>query len=162
MYANSSSAAAQYLQTGGAHQWFTAPSGGAGTPITFTEVFRVAQNGQRSSVVPGGTTLYPDYPSRAWVNFNGTGTVAIRASANVSSITDGGTGTYTVNFTTAMPDTNYVALSVANEGTSVTVRSSQFGTQTTAGVGVLTRNFSAGVNAGALADMSLIHVAVFR
>ena len=44
---------------------------------------------------------------RAWVNFNGTGTVAIRASFNVSSITDNGTGDYTVNFTTAMPDTNY-------------------------------------------------------
>jgi hypothetical protein len=45
---------------------------------------------------------------RAWVNFNGTGTVAIRASGNVSSITDNGTGDYTVNFTTAMPDANYV------------------------------------------------------
>lgn len=44
---------------------------------------------------------------RAWVNFNGTGTVAIRASFNVSSITDNGTGDYTVNFTTAMPDANY-------------------------------------------------------
>lgn len=49
------------------------------------------------------------YGCRAWVNFNGTGTVAIRASANVTSITDGGTGNYTVNFTTAMPDANYVA-----------------------------------------------------
>ena len=46
---------------------------------------------------------------RAWVNFNGTGTVAIRASFNVSSITDNGTGDYTVNFTTAMPDANYAA-----------------------------------------------------
>lgn len=44
---------------------------------------------------------------RAWVNFNGTGTVAIRQSFNVSSITDNGTGDYTVNFTTAMPDANY-------------------------------------------------------
>jgi hypothetical protein len=44
---------------------------------------------------------------RAWVNFNGTGTVAIRSSFNVSSITDGGVGIYTVNFTTAMPDANY-------------------------------------------------------
>jgi hypothetical protein len=43
------------------------------------------------------------------VNFNGTGTVAIRASGNVSSITDNGTGNYTVNFTTAMPDVNYSA-----------------------------------------------------
>jgi hypothetical protein len=41
------------------------------------------------------------------VNFNGTGTVAIRGSGNVSSITDNGTGNYTVNFTTSMPDINY-------------------------------------------------------
>lgn len=47
------------------------------------------------------------YGCRAWVNFDGTGTVAIRASGNVSSITDNGTGDYTVNFTTAMPDVNY-------------------------------------------------------
>jgi hypothetical protein len=52
----------------------------------------------------------PIYPCRAWVNFNGTGTVAIRASGNVSSITDNGTGDYTVNFTTAMPDANYSAV----------------------------------------------------
>lgn len=44
---------------------------------------------------------------RAWVNFNGTGTVAIRASFNVSSITDNGTGDYTVNFTNALADANY-------------------------------------------------------
>jgi hypothetical protein len=49
----------------------------------------------------------PIYPCRAWVNFNGTGTVAIRGSGNVSSITDNGTGDYTVNFTTAMFDVNY-------------------------------------------------------
>ena len=49
----------------------------------------------------------PIYACRAWVNFNGTGTVAIRASGNVSSITDNGVGDYTVNFTTAMPDINY-------------------------------------------------------
>ena len=45
--------------------------------------------------------------AKAWVNFNGTGTVAIRRAFNVSSITDNGTGQYTVNFTTAMPDANY-------------------------------------------------------
>ena len=49
----------------------------------------------------------PIYACRAWVNFNGTGTVAIRASGNVSSVVRNGTGQYTVNFTTAMPDTNY-------------------------------------------------------
>ena len=47
------------------------------------------------------------YGCRAWVNFNGTGTVAIRASGNVSSITDNGTGNYTINFTTALVDANY-------------------------------------------------------
>jgi hypothetical protein len=47
------------------------------------------------------------YGCRAWVNFNGTGTPAIRGSGNVSSITDNGTGDYTINFTTAMPDANY-------------------------------------------------------
>lgn len=47
------------------------------------------------------------YTAKAWVNFNGTGTVAIRASGNVSSITDNGGGLFTVNLTSAMPDTNY-------------------------------------------------------
>ena len=49
----------------------------------------------------------PVYACRAWVNFNGTGTPAIREDGNVTSITDNGTGDYTVNFTTAMPDANY-------------------------------------------------------
>jgi hypothetical protein len=56
---------------------------------------------------------------RAWVNFNGTGTVAIRASGNVSSITDNGTGDYTVNFTTAMPDANYGVSSCARRNPAV-------------------------------------------
>ena len=55
----------------------------------------------------------PVYACRAWVNFNGTGTVAIRDSGNISSITDNGTGDYTVNFTTAMPDSNYCHVSGA-------------------------------------------------
>jgi hypothetical protein len=55
------------------------------------------------------------YGCRAWVNFNGTGTPAIRASGNVSSITDNGTGDYTVNFTTAMPDANYSAVANASD-----------------------------------------------
>jgi hypothetical protein len=53
------------------------------------------------------TGAAPIYGARAWVNFNGTGTVAIVASANVTSITDNGAGDYTVNFTTAMPDANF-------------------------------------------------------
>ena len=59
----------------------------------------------------------PSYAARAWVNFNGTGTVAIRASGNVTSITDNGTGDYTVNFTTAMPDANYSICGSCSEGT---------------------------------------------
>ena len=54
---------------------------------------------------PPGTA--PSYLCRAWVNFNGTGTVAIRAAGNVSSITDNGVGDYSLNFTTAMSDENY-------------------------------------------------------
>ena len=45
--------------------------------------------------------------AKAWVNFNGTGTVAIRRAFNVASITDRGTGKYTVNFITALPDSSY-------------------------------------------------------
>jgi hypothetical protein len=51
----------------------------------------------------------PIYAARAWVNFNGTGSVAIRASGNVSSLSDNGTGDYTVNFTTALPTADYVS-----------------------------------------------------
>lgn len=50
----------------------------------------------------------PSYSARAWVSFNGSGTIAIRASGNVSSITDVGVGSYRINFTTALPDGNYV------------------------------------------------------
>ena len=58
----------------------------------------------------------PIYAARAWVNFNGQGTVAIRASGNVSSITDNGTGDYTVNFTTALVDTSYAPMITADRG----------------------------------------------
>jgi hypothetical protein len=58
------------------------------------------------------------YGCRAWVNFNGTGTVAIRASGNVSSITDSGVGLYDVNFTTAMPDANYAPVVTAYSANS--------------------------------------------
>lgn len=52
--------------------------------------------------------------AKAWVNFNGTGTVAIRAAFNVTSITDNGTGDYTVNFTTALEDANYAVVGSNN------------------------------------------------
>ena len=56
----------------------------------------------------------PIFACRAWVNFNGTGTVAIRASGNVSSITDNSTGDYTVNFRRGMLDANYAVSGFAN------------------------------------------------
>jgi len=62
--------------------------------------------GLREALNSTGTA--PIYACRAWVNFNGTGTVAIRASGNVSSITDNGVGMFTINFANAMPDANYV------------------------------------------------------
>jgi hypothetical protein len=73
--------------------------GGAG--ITFPDAVQQT-NGM---TMTGGDPRY--YAARAWVNFDGTGVVSIRASANVSSITDNGTGDYTVNLTTAMPDARY-------------------------------------------------------
>ena len=57
----------------------------------------------------------PIYAARAWVNFNGNGVVAIRGSGNVSSITDNGTGDYTVNLTTAMSDTNYCGIATCRK-----------------------------------------------
>ena len=58
----------------------------------------------------GPATLTGQYAAKAWVNFNGTGTVAIRQSGNVSSITDNGTGYYTVSFATALTDANYAVV----------------------------------------------------
>jgi hypothetical protein len=106
------------------------------------------------------------YQCRAWVNFNGTGTVAIRASGNVSSITDNGTGDYTVNFTTAMPDANYaVALSVQNSagGTQNPNTYSSGGTsgtpaQTTSALRIVTGN----ATTGAGVDNAQFTAAIFR
>ena len=58
------------------------------------------------------------YGCRAWVNFNGIGTVAIRGSGNISSITDNGTGDYTLNFATAMTDINYSYAGAVKENNS--------------------------------------------
>jgi hypothetical protein len=77
---------------------------------------------------------------RAWVNFNGTGTVAIRASFNVTSITDGGTGTYTVNFTTAMPDANYGVTLATIFGTSSSFGICVQSTPVAGSVAITTRN----------------------
>jgi len=103
------------------------------------------------------------YGCRAWVNFNGTGTVAIREDGNVSSITDNGTGDYTVNFTTAMPDVNYAICLACKEDESNNTAGSLIGyvqrfAQTTSAVRVSSR---ASVNGGVV-DALQFYVAIFR
>ena len=100
--------------------------------------------------------------AKAWVNFNGTGTVAIRAAFNVSSITDNGTGIYTINFTTAMPDTNYSwAGGVPRDagGYLASVNAQYAGTYTTAALQIITNNASGG---GLYFDYPIVTVQVFR
>lgn len=70
----------------------------------------VTGNASTATALSTASGSAPSYSARAWVNFNGTGTVAIRASGNVSSITDNGVGNYTVNFVNAMVDANYSAV----------------------------------------------------
>lgn len=81
-----------------------------------------------TSSVPSDTVISGS--AKAWVNFNGTGTVAIRSSFNVSSITDNGTGNYTVNFINALADTNYAPI-YYNEGGFDVMRYQSSGTQNT-------------------------------
>jgi hypothetical protein len=107
------------------------------------------------------------YGCRSWVNFNGTGTVAIRASGNVSSITDNGTGDYTVNFTTAMPDENYSISGFARNGRGSSVRSEAYGisqeydwTYTTTAVRIYV--FDVNAIADQKADTTLVSLNVFR
>jgi hypothetical protein len=91
---------------------------------------------------------------KAWVNFNGTGTVAIRASYNVSSITDNGTGNYTVNFTNALSDSNYAFVFGNNnadrncESLTLATDSFQLGAWT--------------IETNTRIDLSVISVAIFR
>lgn len=99
--------------------------------------------------------------AKAWVNFNGTGTVAIRASYNVSSITDNGTGTFTVNFTTALVDANYVVHMTQGSTASSGIAFTYLGTLATSSAGVLSFGNYPGGSAVA-SDSSLICVSIFR
>jgi hypothetical protein len=102
------------------------------------------------------------YDCRAWVNFNGTGTVAIRASGNVSSITDGGVGIYTVNFANAMPDVNYAVTGFArksaiDDANPLLLSSNHTYTYTTSAVQVKTV-----VGSWTFTDGLTVCVAIFR
>jgi hypothetical protein len=97
------------------------------------------------------------YGCRAWVNFNGTGTVAIRASGNVSSITDSGTGAYTVNFTTALSDANYAG--VIMTGTYQALASNDAAAPTTTAFAFISRQSNSPATS---LDSPYLHVAIFR
>jgi hypothetical protein len=100
------------------------------------------------------------YGCRAWVNFNGTGTVAIRASGNVSSITDRGTGEYTINLSTAMPDATYATVGIGGSSTTVngvTFEAPVRTAQTTSAVqcGIINHT-------GTFVDVDYISASIFR
>ena len=178
LFINPSSAAAanvviSAVSVANAALWLKPNSTGSGVGIVGTindlnveirrnqnNYIRLAASNAISTVIQGGTagTLYPAYFARAWVNFNGTGVVAIRSSGNVTSISDNGTGDYTVNFTTAMPDANYaVAGSCGNADTSVSIFQSAYGSaQTASACRVSTEGGFSNI------DRAWVSVAIFR
>jgi archaellum component FlaF (FlaF/FlaG flagellin family) len=143
--------------TGQAFNWY---KGTASTSPAYTQLMSLDANGTLL-FNSGYGSVATAYGCRAWVNFNGTGTIAIRASGNVSSITDNGVGDYTINFTTAMPDTSFAVAGMSNwDGTS---RGALLGinvlrTTTTSAVPITTLQSGA---YGAF-DTTVVTVAVFR
>jgi len=122
-----------------------------------TESMRIASNGDLSFNSGYGSAAVA-YACRAWVNFNGTGTVAIRGSGNVTSITDNGVGDYTVNFTTAMPDVNYCVSGTADRPSTAGVcLIGPRGTYSTSAVQMRITN-----SADAVTDPSIASVQIVR
>ena len=126
-------------------------SGGLNDGIITDAELNLSANASNIKTALNASGSAPIYACRAWVNFDGTGTVAIRASGNVTSITDNGLGSYTVNFTTAMPDANYsIHLSCNNFAAN-------YAAPLAGSVGVTTRfsNWAAD-------DSSQVSVSIFR
>jgi hypothetical protein len=101
--------------------------------------------------------------AKAWCNFNGTGTVAIRDSFNVSSITDNGTGDYTVNFTTAMPNANYAPVLGFSTSAQVTfnVKAANSGAAPTLMTTTQLQVISTITSSGSNVDGNMFSVAIF-
>lgn len=109
----------------------------------------------------------PVYACRAWVDFNGTGTPAIKASGNVSSLTDNGTGDWTVNFTTALPDANYAAClstlsQTAGNTQSVALIAGVIGTGPTTKTTTALRVIVGHTGTGAPTDAADVNLSIFR
>ena len=103
------------------------------------------------------------YTAKAWVNFNGTGTVAIGASGNVSSITDNGTGDYTVNFTNAMTDANYSWSGMATDTGGFNFNFPSVGARQSGNMTTTTLRIATAYQQSASAtDFSVVMVQVFR
>jgi hypothetical protein len=120
-------------------------------------------SGSSGIVFPDLTTMQTGQQAvKAWVNFNGTGTVAIRAGYNVASITDNGVGDYTVNFTAAMVDSNYSTTGSSGDGgnSNATTTCIRPGTFSTSSIRISTNYSSSGTSA--LNDFSFNSVAIFR
>jgi len=149
--------AGNVLTSNGAAWVSSAPAGGGVTSITTAGALT-------ASASTGAVTLTTAV--RAWVNFNGTGTVAIRASFNVSSITDNGTGDYTVNFTNALPDADYAAIGNCDTNPSQSVQFVSMFVSTVGNntVAPTTSGFrlSTRTSGGAGVDETYILVSVFR
>jgi len=101
----------------------------------------------------------PMFACRAWINFNGTGTIAIRDSGNVDSITDNGTGDYTVTLTEALEDTNACVVATQAVGTAAHARGCEAYMLTTTTISVKTYG---GGSSEVAEDMEYISLAVFR
>jgi hypothetical protein len=118
------------------------------------ERIKVGTSGDFSSVVEGGSTLYPMYVSRAWVNFDGS-TNTIRSAGNITSITDHGAGDYTVNLANSMPDTNYV-VSLSSEASNNRIKDDVSSrTSSSFRIGTFNNSFTA-------VDSNYVGVSVFR
>ena len=118
-------------------------------------------SGSNGIVFPDATSMQTGQQAvKAWVNFDGSGTVAIRAGYNVSSISDNGTGDYSVNFTTAMVDANYAIAGIAsnNNGQSGT---RELGIDTDNPPTVGNATVITGAAAGAKEDVPYVFVTIF-
>ena len=143
--------ASQHYIGAGTHIFQVAPSGTADAAISWTDALEITNDGRGLS----------QFTAKAWVNFNGSGTVAIRDSHNVSSITDNGTGDYEVNMTNALSNTDY-CVNMYNNGHASSTSSFSFNNNYTGGLwATSTSTFKIASYSSALIDSTLVTATVF-